>query len=82
MLYTLCIVLFVLALVLDVFWARYTIATAGRRPVHAVMWAAAIYLPVGVITPSIAHHPVYVLALAAGAACGTYIATRVRKVSE
>ena len=75
----LLILLFVLALVLNVACARYTIATAGRHPMRAALWAAAIYLPAGVITPSLAHHPVYVLALAAGAAVGTYIATRVRK---
>lgn len=71
-----CLFLFFFALGNDILWVNYTIATAEKRPLHSAMWAFIIYLPVGVITPTLARHPWYVFPLAAGAFVGTFLTVR------
>ena len=68
-----CIVLFFFALGNDILWVNYTIATSEKRPLRSAAWAFLIYLPVGIITPTLAHHPLFVFPLAAGAFVGTLL---------
>lgn len=71
--FSLALLLFVLAAVLDICWAKYVIACSRKSTWKAALWAGAIYLPNGVSTPVLAHHPIYVIPLAIGAMVGTYI---------
>ena len=75
--------LFLIGMLLDVAWAKYTLAVAGKRPLPAALWGAAIYMPVGVYTPALATHPLLVIPLAIGAAIGTGLTVwRARTVSR
>ena len=66
-------ILFVVGLLLDVAWAKYTLAVSGRNPLAAAVWAITIYMPMGVYTPSLAHHPWLVVPMALGAGIGTLV---------
>lgn len=67
---------FSITLIVDIFWARYTTATADRRAVAAGIWSMAIVLG-GTLSLQfwLANHWV-LLDSAAGAFVGTYGAVR------
>lgn len=64
---------FVAVLVLDVVWARYTIALTNDRPVRAGKYAALVIALSGFAAINYVNDPWMLLPAAAGAFCGTII---------
>lgn len=67
---------FTSAAILDVVWARYTIAVTDRRPLRAANLAVALYAfgAYGILVYT--EEPAYIVPMAAGSWAGTYIAVR------
>lgn len=67
---------FAAGVMLDVVWARYTIAVQARRAVVAATFAAAILLFGAVGVTAYVDDPIYLVPAIAGAFVGTYLAVR------
>lgn len=67
---------FLAMLVLDVAYARYTLATAALSTMRASCWASLITVCNGVVVLSYVHDWRTLVAAVAGAFAGTYIAAR------
>jgi hypothetical protein len=60
--------------VLDFVWARYTVTVTQRLPIKSGSYAALIMVLNGTVTLTYVHDPWMILAAAAGAFVGTYLA--------
>jgi hypothetical protein len=61
---------------IDVVWARYTVAAAERRALHAAFWSAAIYIGGSVTMLAYIADNVLLLPCVLGAFAGTYVGVR------
>ncbi len=67
------LVLFVVALVGDVTWAKWTVHVNKQQPFKAAFWAMMIVLAGAVSVDAYIHSRWYVLPLALGAGVGTWM---------
>jgi hypothetical protein len=61
---------------LDIVWVKYTHATMKKWPVWAGFWAVCISGFVAVVTLNYVDNAWMIIPTAAGAFCGTFIATQ------
>lgn len=71
--------MFVAAFMLDIIWARYTIALADRRALQAGGWSMLIFLVGGGLSVAYVHNPRLLIPAALGAFAGTYYAVKTDK---
>lgn len=64
--------IFLVNTLLDIVYAKYTMAVQRRDASHAAHWATAIILIGGVSIISYTHNPILILPAAAGAWVGTW----------
>lgn len=67
--------IFLVTILADFGWARYTQAMAGRHKLVAGLWSAAVYFLGLVVVRDIVHKPSLILAACAGAFVGTVLGT-------
>ena len=63
-------------MMLDLIWVKYTHALMQYRAGAAGIWAAGIAVCMAIVTITYVSNPWMIIPTAAGAFCGTYIATK------
>lgn len=68
-----CLLVFTVAVLLDIVWARYTRALTDMRRLEASAWSFMIIIGGGVQVVNYVHNRWLLIPAALGAAVGTYI---------